>query len=45
MVNGSAYGPGFGVLEGEKSPQHFATKRELAQFLASRATTAAKSDE
>ena len=43
VVNGSAYGPGFGVLEGEKSPRHCATKRELAQFLASRATTAAKS--
>jgi phosphopantothenoylcysteine decarboxylase/phosphopantothenate--cysteine ligase len=44
VVNGAAYGPGFGVLEEAKSPLHFATKRELADFLASRAMTAAKAD-
>jgi hypothetical protein len=32
------------VLEEAKSPLHFATKRELADFLASRAMTAAKAD-
>ncbi|MGA0850098.1 MAG: phosphopantothenoylcysteine decarboxylase [Chthoniobacterales bacterium] len=45
IVNGSAYGPGFGLLEGDQSPVHFATKRETAQFLASRAETLAKSHE
>jgi phosphopantothenoylcysteine decarboxylase/phosphopantothenate--cysteine ligase len=45
VVNGAAYGPGFGLLEEAKSPLHFATKRELADFLASRAMTAAKADE
>lgn len=45
VVNGRAYGPGFGVLEGGNSPRHCGTKRELAQFLASRAATAAKSHE
>jgi phosphopantothenoylcysteine synthetase/decarboxylase len=45
VVNGAAYGPGFGLLEDAKSPLHFATKRELADFLASRATAAAKADE
>ena len=45
VVNGTAYGPGFGLLEDGKSPLHFATKRELADFLASRATAAAKADE
>lgn len=44
VVNGAAYGSGFGLLEDNQSPQHFATKREVAQFLASRATTFAKSD-
>jgi len=44
VVNGAAYGPGFGVLEGGNSPRHCGTKRELAHFLASRAATAAKSD-
>jgi len=43
VLNGAAYGPGFGVLEGDKSPLHFATKREVAQFLASRASAFAKS--
>lgn len=41
VVNGAAYGPGFGVLEAENSPVHFATKRELAIFLASRAAASA----
>ena len=45
VVNGSAYGPGFGVLEGENSPRHCGTKRELADFLALRATRAAKAHE
>ena len=45
ILNGAAYGPGFGLLEGEKSPLHFATKRELAQFLASRAAAFAKPHE
>jgi phosphopantothenoylcysteine synthetase/decarboxylase len=45
VVNGSAYGSGFGVLEGESSPRHCGTKRELADFLASRATRAAKAHE
>jgi hypothetical protein len=44
VVNGAAYGPGFGLLEDGKSPLHLATKRELADFLASRATSAAKAD-
>ena len=42
VVNGSAYGPGFGVLEGRNPPLHFDTKRELADFLASRAASPAK---
>jgi len=37
VVNGSAYGTGFGVLEGANPPIPFADKRELAVFLASRA--------
>jgi phosphopantothenoylcysteine synthetase/decarboxylase len=37
VVNGAAYGRGFGLLEGAKPPVHFAGKRELAVFLASRA--------
>ena len=44
ILNGAAYGPGFGLLEGDKPPLHFATKREAAQFLASRAAAFAKSD-
>lgn len=44
VVNGAAYGSGFGLLEDDQSPRHFANKRELAQFLASRAATFAKSD-
>ncbi len=41
VVNGAAYGPGFGVLEGENSPVHFDTKRQLADSLASRASSLA----
>ena len=44
ILNGDAYGPGFGLLEDDQSPVHFATKREVAQFLASRAAAFAKSD-
>ena len=44
ILNGAAYGPGFGLLEDDKSPLDFATKREVAQFLASRAAAFAKSD-
>ena len=44
VLNGAAYGPGFGLLEDEQSTVHFATKREVAQFLASRAAAFAKSD-
>ena len=44
ILNGAAYGPSFSLLEDDQSPVHFATKREVAQFLASRATTFAKSD-
>ena len=44
VLNGAAYGVGFGLLEDDLAPQHFATKREVAQFLASRATAFAKSD-
>jgi phosphopantothenoylcysteine decarboxylase/phosphopantothenate--cysteine ligase len=44
ILNGAAYGPGFGVLEDEKPPLHVPDKCELAQFLASRAASAAKSD-
>ena len=43
IINGAAYGPGFGLLADDLPPVHFATKRELAQFLASRASTFAKS--
>ncbi len=42
VVNGMAYGPGFGVLESGNPPVHFDTKRKLADFLASRATALAK---
>jgi phosphopantothenate---cysteine ligase (CTP) len=45
ILNGSAYGPGFGLLEGENSPLHFANRRELAQFLASRAAALTKPHE
>ena len=44
ILNGAAYGPGFGLLEGDNPPLHFATKREVAQFLASRAAAFARSD-
>jgi phosphopantothenoylcysteine decarboxylase/phosphopantothenate--cysteine ligase len=44
IINGAAYGPGFGLLVDSNSPLHFATKRELADFLASRATLSAKAD-
>ncbi len=42
VLNGEAYGPGFAVLEEGKSPTHFSHKSELADFLASQATTFAK---
>lgn len=42
VLNGRAYGPGFGVLEAENPPLHLATKRETADFLASRAAESAK---
>lgn len=45
ILNGAAYGPGFGLVEGGQAPAHFPDKRQLAQFLASRAATFAKSDE
>lgn len=44
ILNGAAYGSGFGLLEDDQPPQHFATKREVAQLLASRAAAFAKSD-
>jgi phosphopantothenate---cysteine ligase (CTP) len=44
IINGAAYGPGFGLLADDLPPVHFATKREVAQFLASRAAAFAKSD-
>jgi phosphopantothenate---cysteine ligase (CTP) len=43
VLNGAAYGPGFGLLAEDKSPVHFADKRELADFLASQAAVFAKS--
>jgi phosphopantothenate-cysteine ligase len=43
VLNGTAYGPGFGLLAEEKSPVHFANKRELADYLASQAAVFAKS--
>ena len=43
VLNGAAYGPGFGLLEDDQPPLHHATKRELAQILASRAEAFAKS--
>jgi len=45
ILNGAAYGPGFGVLEGLNPPLHCTTKRELADFLASRASNPAKAQE
>ena len=42
VVNGSAYGPGFGLFEAQNPPLHFDTKRELADFLASRTPSPAK---
>lgn len=42
VVNGAAYGPGFGLLEGANPPRHFANKREVADFLASQAPLSAK---
>lgn len=44
VVNGTAYGPGFGILEAENAPVHFEQKREVADYLASRAAAFAKSD-
>jgi len=44
VVNGGAYGAGFGLLEDDHAPQHFATKREAAHFLALRAAAFAKPD-
>lgn len=41
IVNGNAYGDGFGFLEDGNSPVHFANRRELAYFLASRAAKSA----
>lgn len=37
VVNGQAYGAGFGLVEGESAPLHFMKKKELAAFLADRA--------
>ena len=37
VINGSAYGPGFGLLEGGNPAFHFADKHALAEFLAARA--------
>lgn len=45
VINGVAYGAGFGALDGPKKPLHLATKRELADFLASRAMQSAKAHE
>lgn len=42
VINGAAYGAGFGVLWDEKMPLHFETKRTLAHFLASQAAMFAK---
>lgn len=44
IVNGAAYGPGFGVLEAENPPVEFTDKRELAGFLASRAARSRDGD-
>lgn len=42
VLNGRAYGPGFCVLRPAGGPVHYADKRQLADFLASRAQEAAK---
>lgn len=44
ILNGDAYGPGFGFLDGRQAPAHFADKRELAQFLASRVAAFTEAD-
>ena len=44
VINGGAYGSGFGLLEGSKSPLHFENRRETAYFLASQARQSAKAD-
>lgn len=44
VLNGAAYGAGFALLGDNHPPRHFATKREVAQFLASQAAVFAKSD-
>jgi phosphopantothenate---cysteine ligase (CTP) len=36
ILNGAAYGPGFGFLEPENPPRNLPNKRQLADFLASR---------
>lgn len=45
VLNGCAYGPGFGFLESQNPLLHLPDKRELAQFLASRATASGKPHE
>jgi phosphopantothenoylcysteine decarboxylase/phosphopantothenate--cysteine ligase len=45
ILNGAAYGPGFALLQNDRSPVHFPTKREVAQFLASQASAFAKPHE
>ena len=45
VVNGAAYGPGFGVLVDQNPPLHFDTKPELAEFLASQAATLLRRDQ
>lgn len=42
IVNGAAYGEGFGFLEAGNPAAHFGDRRELAYFLASRAAESAK---
>lgn len=41
VLNGRAYGPGFGLIEGENPPLHFAEKGALADFLATHTAKAA----
>ncbi|MBU3665755.1 MAG: hypothetical protein FGM15_07760 [Chthoniobacterales bacterium] len=41
VLNGTAYGPGFGFLAEKRAPLHFDRKRELADFLAARAAHSA----
>lgn len=43
ILNGCAYGPGFGFLQRGNPVRHFPDKRELADFLASQATPSANS--